>query len=127
MFECIAIDQQEHRLVTNSTHPLLTAFQSVEKGKVVSAADAVRLIRNSDTVATGGVGDIGFAEQIAIALEELHLSTDQQYLQSVGKPRNLTLVYAAGQGVFCGTQGIHKVQPRVQAGSSSVGGSRGEA
>jgi propionate CoA-transferase len=82
----------------NSTHPLLTAFQSVGNGKVVSAADAVRLIRDGDSVATGGFVGIGFAEEIAIALEELYLSTDEQYLQSVGKPRNLTLVYAAGQG-----------------------------
>jgi len=84
--------------VTNSTHPLLMAFQTAGNGKVVSAADAVRLIRDGDTVATGGFVGIGFAEEIAIALEELYLSTDQQYLQSVGKPCNLTLVYAAGQG-----------------------------
>jgi len=84
--------------VTHSTHPLLTAFQDAGKGKIVSAADAVRLIRDGDTVATGGFVGIGFAEEIAIALEELYLSTDEQYLQSVGKPRNLTLVYAAGQG-----------------------------
>jgi len=77
---------------------LLTAFQDAGKGKIVSAADAVRLIRDGDTVATGGFVGIGFAEEIAIALEELYLSTDEQYLQSVGKPRNLTLVYAAGQG-----------------------------
>src|SRR5437870_885601 len=85
-------------LVTNSTHPLLTAFQDAGKGKILSPADAVRLIRDGDTVATGGFVGIGFAEEIAIALEELYLSTDAQYLQSVGKPRNLTLVYAAGQG-----------------------------
>ena len=84
--------------MTNSTHPLLTAFQDAGKGKIVSAADAVRLIRDGDTVATGGFVGIGFAEEIAIALEELYLSTDERYLQSVGKPRNLTLVYAAGQG-----------------------------
>jgi hypothetical protein len=36
-----------------------------EKGKVVSAAEAVRLIRDGDTVATGG---FGFAEEIALAL-----------------------------------------------------------
>ena len=84
--------------MTHSTHPLLTAFQDAGKGKIVSAADAVRLIRDGDTVATGGFVGIGFAEEIAIALEELYLSTDEQYLQSVGKPRNLTLVYAAGQG-----------------------------
>ena len=84
--------------MTHSTHPLLTAFQSASSGKVVSAADAVQLIRDGDTVATGGFVGIGFAEEIAIALEELYLATDEQYPVSVGKPRNLTLVYAAGQG-----------------------------
>jgi propionate CoA-transferase len=84
--------------VTNSTHSLLPAFPNAENGKVVSAAEAVRLIRDGDTVATGGFVGIGFAEEVAIALEERYLSTDQQDLQSVGKPRDLTLVYAAGQG-----------------------------
>src|SRR5947199_4839671 len=88
----------EQAPMTNSTRPMLGALQDAEKGKIVSAADAVRLIRDGDTVATGGFVGIGFAEEIAIALEKLYLSTDEQYLQSVGKPRNLTLVYAAGQG-----------------------------
>ena len=77
---------------------MLTAFPNADNGKVVSAADAVRLIRDGDTVATGGFVGIGFAEEIAIALEERYLSTDQQDLQTVGRPRNLTIVYAAGQG-----------------------------
>ena len=84
--------------MTNSTHPLLTAFQSAEKGKVVSAADAVRLIRNGDTVATGGFVGIGFAEEIALALEEFYLESEGDAPYTQGKPRNLTLVYAAGQG-----------------------------
>src|SRR5207249_2692159 len=79
-------------------HPLLSNRPLPKKGKVVSAIEAVSLIRDGDTVATGGFVGIGFAEEIAIALEKLYLSTDEQYLQSVGKPRNLTLVYAAGQG-----------------------------
>jgi propionate CoA-transferase len=80
------------------SHPLLPSLQTERKGKIVSATEAVRLIRNGDTVATGGFVGIGFAEGIAIALEELFLSTEDQYLQATGKPSNLTLVYAGGQG-----------------------------
>ena len=36
-------------------------------GKVVSADEAVRLIRAGDTIATGGFVGIGFAEEIAVA------------------------------------------------------------
>jgi propionate CoA-transferase len=79
-------------------HPALPYLQSSEKGKVVSAAEAVRLIRDGDTVATGGFVGIGFAEEIAIALEELYLSAEGEPPHGTGKPRNLTLVYAAGQG-----------------------------
>ncbi len=67
-------------------------------GKVVSAAEAVRLIRDGDTVATGGFVGIGFAEGIAIALEESFLARAAAYEEAQGGPRNLTLVYAAGQG-----------------------------
>ena len=81
-----------------SQHPALPYLRNSEKGKVVTAAEAVRLIRDGDTVATGGFVGIGFAEEIALALEELYLASegDAPYLQ--GKPHNLTLVYAAGQG-----------------------------
>jgi len=75
-------------------HPALPYLQSSEKGKVVSAAEAVRLIRDGDTVATGGFVGIGFAEEIAIALEELYLSAEGEPPHGTGKPRNLTLVYA---------------------------------
>src|SRR5690606_14449119 len=53
---------------------------------------------DGDNEATGGFVGIGFAEEIAIALEELYLSIEEQYLQASGKPKDLTLVYAAGQG-----------------------------
>ena len=79
-------------------HPALAYLRSPDKGKVVSAAEAVRLIRDGDTVATGGFVGIGFAEQIAIALEELYLSNEVDAPFATGKPKNLTLVYAAGQG-----------------------------
>src|SRR4051812_48529476 len=79
-------------------HPVLTLLRSPGKGKVVSAAAAVRLIRNGDTVATGGFVGIGFPEGVAVALEELFLSREDEHLQATGKPSNLTLVYAGGQG-----------------------------
>jgi propionate CoA-transferase len=69
-----------------------------ESGKIVSAREAVRLIRDGDTVATGGFVGIGFPEEIAIAIEELYFSRDAQDAPAITKPGNLTLVYAAGQG-----------------------------
>lgn len=60
------------------------------RNKIVSAQDAVQLIHDGDTVVTGGFVGIGFAESIAVALAQRHAATQS--------PRNLTLVYAAGQG-----------------------------
>jgi propionate CoA-transferase len=80
------------------SHPLLASLRNIEKGKIVTALEAVRLIRDGDTVATAGFVGIGFAEAIAVALEELFLSTEEAHLLATGKPKNLTLVYAAGQG-----------------------------
>jgi propionate CoA-transferase len=81
-----------------SQHPALPFLRNSEKGKIVTAAEAVRLIRDGDTVATGGFVGIGFAEEIALALEELYLASEGDAPYTQGKPRNLTLVYAAGQG-----------------------------
>jgi propionate CoA-transferase len=67
-----------------------TAVSPAESGKLVSATDAVRLVRDGDTVATSGFVGIGFAEEIALALEARFLAERA--------PCDLTLVYAAGQG-----------------------------
>ena len=68
----------------------LHALQTMEHGKVVAAAETVALIHDGDCVATSGFVGIGFAENLALALEA-------RYLHS-GRPRDLSLVYAAGQG-----------------------------
>jgi propionate CoA-transferase len=75
----------------NDMHPT-----GMRRNKVVSAAEAVRLIHDGDTVATGGFVGIGFAEEIAVALEARFMQTQAQ--TGEGAPRDLTLVYAAGQG-----------------------------
>lgn len=77
------------------SHPVLTGSDLPRRSKVVSAADAVRLIRPGDTVATSGFVGIGFAEGIACALEELYLDPTPGHFD---RPRDLTLIYAAGQG-----------------------------
>ncbi|MCE1181109.1 MAG: acyl CoA:acetate/3-ketoacid CoA transferase [Rhodocyclales bacterium] len=79
-------------------HPLASSLRAADTGKVVSARDAVRLIRDGDTVATGGFVGIGFAENIAVALEQRFLEAQAADVHGQGSPRNLTLVYAAGQG-----------------------------
>ena len=60
------------------------------RNKIVSAAEAVEKIKDGATVTTSGFLGAGFAEEVAIALEERFLNT--------GSPRGLTFLYAAGQG-----------------------------
>ena len=62
------------------------------RSKIVSAQEAILLIKDGDTVATGGFCGAGFAEDLAIYLEEHYLETK--------KPKGLTLLYAAGQGDY---------------------------
>ena len=60
------------------------------KSKVMDVFEAIRLIKDGDTVATGGFVGNGHPEELTAALEI-------QFREIKG-PRNLTLVYAAGQG-----------------------------
>src|SRR5215469_8333821 len=76
----------------------LAPVKALDSGKIVSAEEAASLIRDGDTVATGGFVGIGFAEEIAVAIEALYLGKGEQTVPADGRPRNLTLIYAAGQG-----------------------------
>lgn len=58
--------------------------------RVVSAREAVALIKDSDTVVSSGFVGCGVCEELLMALERQFVET--------GCPRDLTLVYAAGQG-----------------------------
>jgi len=79
-------------------HASISHLHQSKSGKVMTAREAVQLIGDGDTVATGGFVGIGFAENIAIALEDLFLENERQKTHPPAGPRNLTLVYAAGQG-----------------------------
>ncbi|SIS17898.1 acyl CoA:acetate/3-ketoacid CoA transferase [Williamsia sterculiae] len=67
-----------------------TQLPTSARDKVVTAAEAVRLIRDGDTLAIEGFGGTGFPEELTIALEERFLSTQS--------PRDLGLVFTTAQG-----------------------------
>lgn len=58
--------------------------------RIVTAAEAVREIRDGSNVATGGFVGAGHPEALTVALRERFLAEE--------KPRGLTFIYAAGQG-----------------------------
>lgn len=63
---------------------------NMKRNKIVSAEEAVCLIRDGDTVVFGGFAGVGAAEEIALQLEEHFLKT--------GKPLDLTLMFAVATG-----------------------------
>ncbi len=60
------------------------------KNKIVSADEAVALVRDHDTLANTGFIGTGAPEELLATLEKRFLET--------GHPKDLTLVFAAGQG-----------------------------
>src|SRR5512135_1808334 len=62
----------------------------MKRGNIVSADEAVRIIRDGDTIALDGVLGGGSPDELIHALE-------RRYLES-GGPKGLTLLYASGIG-----------------------------
>ncbi|MEV8466961.1 acyl CoA:acetate/3-ketoacid CoA transferase [Fluviibacterium sp. DFM31] len=60
------------------------------RNKVVTAADAAALIKDGDTITTSGFVGIGVPDELLCAVEDRFLAS--------GSPRDLTLIFAAGQG-----------------------------
>ncbi|MHA6848638.1 acyl CoA:acetate/3-ketoacid CoA transferase [Ralstonia syzygii] len=81
--------------MARSYRDAVTQLSTGDRSKLVPAADAVRLIRRGDTVATGGFVGIGFPEAVAAALEAQYLDPQVPAADKLG---GLTLLYAAGQG-----------------------------
>src|SRR5882672_12847008 len=80
-----------------SATTIVPTARSGETGKIVTAREAVRLIRTGDTVATGGFGGIGFAEEVIHELGEIYKASDEE-TGNFGKPTDLTLFFTVGQG-----------------------------
>src|SRR3954469_17920603 len=60
------------------------------RDKITTAAEAVAVIQNGDAQCTSGFVGIGVPDALLVALEKRFLET--------GGPRDLTLLFAAGQG-----------------------------
>jgi propionate CoA-transferase len=58
--------------------------------KIIAAQDAIAIVQDEDVLATSGYGGNGTPDQLMVSLEKRFLET--------GSPKNLTLVFAGGQG-----------------------------
>lgn len=83
-------------------------LSGVDKGKITSAAEAVRLIRDGDTLATSGFVGTGVVEELAIALERRFLGEASGAAERAGHPRDLTLIFGSSQGDLR-TRGLNRL------------------
>ena len=91
-----------------SATTIVPTARSGETGKIVTAREAVRLIRTSDTVAIGGFGGIGIAEEVVHELGEIYKASDAD-TANFGKPSNLTLFFGVGQGNPLNGRGLNRL------------------
>lgn len=71
----------------------------MKKVKVITAEEAAMLVKDGDTLSTGGFVSSACPEALSKALEKRFMET--------GHPKDLTLFFAAGQGHRDGTGGDH--------------------
>lgn len=71
----------------------------MKKVRVITAEEAALMVKDGDTVSTGGFVSCACPEALTKALENRFVET--------GHPRDLTLFFAAGQGHRDGTGGDH--------------------
>jgi len=91
-----------------SATTIVPTARSGETGKIVTAREAVRLIRTGDTVAVGGFGGIGIAEEVVHELGEIYKASDSE-LANFGKPGDLTLFFGVGQGNPLNGRGLNRL------------------
>src|SRR5258705_4371180 len=91
-----------------SATTIVPTARSGETGKIVTAREAVRLIRTGDTVAIGGFGGIGIAEEVVHELGEIYRASDSE-LANFGKPGDLTLFFGVGQGNPLNGRGLNRL------------------
>jgi len=64
--------------------------KKIMENKLKTAQEAIKLIKDGDTIFVGGFVILGHPQELSLELEKQFLET--------GSPRDLTLVYGAGQG-----------------------------
>ena len=79
-----------------------------DSSKIVTAREAVRLVRSRDTVAISGFGGIGFAEAIIHELADFYQSKDTEP-GTFGKPRDLTLFFGVAQSHPFAGRGLDRI------------------
>jgi len=80
-----------------SIRSIVPTARSGSTGKIVSAREAVRLIRIGDTVAIGGFFGIGLAVEVIHELAAVFQGSDEESA-AFGKPRDLTVVFCVSPG-----------------------------
>ena len=93
-----------------SIRSIVPTARSGSTGKVVSAREAVRLIRIGNTVAIGGFFEIGLALEVIHELGTLFESTDEESA-AFGRPRDLTLVFCVSPGDWASGGANRLAQP----------------